>query len=202
MQDIGIEHGSDIVGPIFYYADGAMLFQTYAPISEDAKDTSMYYNSDLESSLSFRESCFYNYLGRPVILGPGQTITGLSNDGRYVLLSKKEKIYEEFDVDILDTFLNQHCHLSEQEFDWEWRQYAFYGGDEWLIGFGGTDRPSGSLNITRYHLPSLFLGSNLGLSVRAQEMDPWPSFCIDDVENEAYVVSKRKWYRLDLNSLE
>lgn len=207
VQDI--EHAyderseSNTVGPIFHYADGAMLFQTYAPITGDAEDT----------TVESRESSFYNFLGRRVTLGPDQTIIGLSNEGRYayVLVSKYKPGYplsaygwhqpQPCDVAIFDTFLNQDCHLFELRNSWAYKKHAFYGGDEWLIAFVVTKSSPRSLIITRYHLPSLFSGSNLGLSIRVPELSPI-SFCINDVEKEAYVVYERTWYRLDLYSLE
>lgn len=208
VQDIehAYEEGSEsnTVGPIFHYADGAMLFQTYAPITGDAEDT----------TVKSRESSFYNYLGRRVTLGPYQTIIGLSNEGRYVLVSKDKTGYplsthdwhqpQPCDVAILDTFLNQDCHLIEQNDLPSYMEHAFYGGDEWLIAFVVTYSLvwQSSLIITRYHLPSLFSGSNLGLSIRVPELHADLSFCINDVEREAYVVLDRTWYRLDLYSLE
>lgn len=201
-----IEHGHDLrskthtVGPIFYYADGAMLFQTYAPITEDAEDTSSFFNWGYNWG---RESSFYNYLGRRVTLGPRQTIIGLSNEGRYVLVSTQKGTYNDpnYDVDIFDTFLNQDCPLDKRAWGNNY-QFAFYGGDEWLIVFLWNDSEETSNAITRYHLPSLFSGSNLGLSITVPELHRDASFCINHVEKEAYVVLKRTWYRLDLNSLE
>ena len=184
VQDIDVPSEIEDVGPIFYYADGAMLFPAYAPITEDdATDT----------TVESRESSFYSYLGRRVTLRPGQIIQGLSNDGRYVLVSiQKGSRWEKHEFDIFDTFLNQD-HLGEQYMPFNG---AFYGGDEWLINFGMEN------HVTRYHLPSLFSGSHLGLSVRGLDGGRFASCCINDVEKEAYVVRNRKWYRLDLNSLE
>ncbi|MCJ1267224.1 hypothetical protein MMC22_007109 [Lobaria immixta] len=200
VQDI--EHAHDVrsesntVGRIFHYADGAKLFQTYAPITGDAEDT----------MVISRESSFYNYLGRRVTLSPGSTIIGLSNEGRYVLveyinLSTSARLQQP-DVVIFDTFLNQDCHLVKLSASYHYEKHAFYGGDEWL--FVGASSPSGprSWIVTRYHLPSLFSGSNLGLSIRLPGLRRSVSFCISDVEKEAYVVHQRTWYRLDLYSLE
>lgn len=192
VQDIPTK--PDTVGPIFHYADGAMLFQTDAPITEDAEDTSV--------QLSSCEDTAVDYRGRRVTLGPGQAIAALSNEGRYVLAVKEITSLQKYDVYVFDTFLKQDHHLTRQIDPKVCEYFAFYGGDEWLIGFVPTPLRY-SIAITRYHLPSLFSGSgNLGLSVIVPDLNWQVSFCINDVEKEAYVVRGRKWYRLDLNSLE
>lgn len=56
--------------------------------------------------------------------------------------------------------------------------------------------------IHRYHLPSLFWGINLGMSISVPTANPNCNFCINEAESEAYIVVQCKWSLLDRNELQ
>ena len=197
VQDTEYACDGNSAGPLFYYANGAMLFQTYPPITADAEDTAK------EGRMSY----FNNYRGSRMTLSPSQTIIGVSHDGRYVLVRKVTKScgskrwlsdFSDCDIDIFDTLLNHYYHLLENKMPAVKRaEYAFYGGDEWLIYCI-------DVRIHRYHLPSLVSGSNQSrtISIPDEYGFHWWSNCINEDEQEAFVVLGRKWYRLDLSGLK
>lgn len=194
VQDTEYACDEDSVGSLFYYANGGMLFQTYGPITADTEDTAN------EGRMSY----FHTYRGSRMTLSPSQTIIGISHDGRYVLVRKVTKPRgsrggsSDCDVDLFDTLLNHSYHLLEGSMAAvERAEYAFYGGDEWLIYCI-------DVRIQRYHVPSLVSGSNQSgtSSIPDEYSFYWWLCCINDDEKEAFVVLRRKWYRLDLSGLK
>lgn len=109
---------TDTAGHTFDYAAGAILSPSLVAISERAADT----------KVESRESKFYE---------PDQEIIRISNEGRYVVTKKSDEAASS--IFVFDTLSNQDCQL----FNGPWPlnrmtsddQYAFYGGDRWLLFF-------------------------------------------------------------------